>query len=84
MHVSHSLMPRPLSFFCVGVGKERVWWISVCGLVQLRAPKSGSYLIYRIYGHCTVSEQYKYTYLFIMVCTEPHIRVCVYVHVIII
>ena len=28
-----SLVPRPLSFFCVGVGKERVWWISVCGFV---------------------------------------------------
>ena len=28
-----SLVPRPLSFFCVGVGKERVWWIFVCGFV---------------------------------------------------
>ena len=33
-----SLVPRPLSFFCVGVGKERVWWISVCGFVQPRTP----------------------------------------------
>jgi len=28
-----SLVPRPISFFCVGVGKERIWWISVCGFV---------------------------------------------------
>ena len=32
-HAHISLVPRPLSFFCVGVRKERVWWISVCGFV---------------------------------------------------
>ena len=41
------LVPRPLSFFCVGEGKK---W-SVCGLCYHELPKSG--IIYRVYLHCS-------------------------------
>ena len=33
LHYGGTLVPRSLSFFCVGVGKERIWWISVCGFM---------------------------------------------------
>ena len=33
-------MPRPLSFFCVGVGKEKSPYVVLCNRER---PKSGSY-----------------------------------------
>ena len=42
-----SLVPKPLSFFCVRVGKERVWYVVLCNR------ELGSYLIYRVYLYCS-------------------------------
>ena len=50
-----SLVPRPLSVFCVGVGKKGSGGPPYVVLFNREYQKSGElFLIYHVYGYCTV------------------------------